>query len=139
MKNFRFWTALLLLAPPLGLLNGCGGGGGSSPSPTATATPVPTSTVGGRVLVVRVRDRAGNAVEGIVTLGTSVMATENGSATFNRDVPSGLATLKVEVDGDTTSASAMVKSSGTTFIAVTITPRVTPAPTATLPPPPFGL
>ncbi len=139
MKLFRFWTALLLFAPLLAIFAGCGGGGGSnsSVSPTATPKPAPTATLGARVLVVQLRDRAGQPVDGIVTVGATVLATGDGNATFNRNVAAGRTTVSAEVDGDVTTATVDVKTAGTTITTLTITPRVTPAPTATLPPPPF--
>lgn len=142
MKKSRFLSVSLLLAPALALLNGCGGGGGSSgggggSTPTATPTVSPTATLGARVLVVQLRDAKGGRVDGIVTVGTAIVATVNGDATFNRNLAAGAVSVSAEVDGDTTTGTATVKSGGTTAFTLTIAPRVTPAPTAPLPPPPF--
>ena len=147
MKNFRFWAALLLFAAPVALLHGCGGGGsgggGSAPSPTASPTFAPTPTVGARVLVVQLRDRGGNPVDGIVSIGTapvagtSIQATSGGAATFNRNVAAGTTPVSAEVDGETTRGSIVVKVSGTIIYTLTVAPQVSPAPTTTVPPPPF--
>lgn len=138
MKKLRILAALLLLVPTLALFTGCGGGGGgSSTSPTATPTAAPTATVGARVLVVQLRDSSGGRVDGIVTVGTAIVPTVSGDATFNRNVASGAVTVSAEVDGDTTSGTATVKNGGTTTFLLTIAPRVSPAPSATIPPPPF--
>lgn len=133
---------MLLLAPPVALLNGCGGGGGggSTGSPTPIA---PTPTVGPRVLVVQLRDSAGNAVDGVVSIGanpvagTSILATSGGSVTFNRNVAAGTTPVKAEVEGNGTNGSILVKTAGTTIYTLLVTAQITPAPSATLPPPPF--
>ncbi|PQV65326.1 hypothetical protein B1R32_10165 [Abditibacterium utsteinense] len=138
MRKLHFFCAAFALALPVALL-GCGGGG-SGPSVDPTATPRPTTTAtpaaGSRVLVVQLRDAAQRSVDGIVSVGTATQATSAGSATFG-GVTEGTAKVSAEVDGEVTTGSALVKSAGTTIFTLTIAPHVTPAPSATLPPPPF--
>lgn len=142
MKKLRLLGVMLFAALPVVLI-GCGGGGGNGPSVSATATPratpraTATPVAGSRILVVQLRDNAKQAVDGIVTVGSSTLATSEGSATF-RGVAAGTLSVKAEVDGVVTTRSATVPSAaGTTFLTFTITPSVTPVATATLPPPPF--
>ncbi len=130
----------MLVALPLAILAGCGGGGGGGTSvrPTAAPTIAPTATLGSLILVVQLRDSARQPVDGIVTVGTSPpMATIAGNATFNRGVTAGAATVSAEVDGVVTTGTATVNATGSTVYTLTIAPSVTPAPTTTLPPPPF--
>ena len=87
--------------------------------------------------MVQLRDSAGRIVDGIVTVGGVVLATRDGDATFNRNLTAGAAVVSAEVDGDVSTATATVKTAGTTVFTLLIAPRITPAPTATLPAPPF--
>ncbi len=142
MKKLRFLGVLLFAALPVVLI-GCGGGGGNGPSGSATATPratpgaTSTPVAGSPILVVQLRDSSKQPVDGIVTVGSSTLSTSGGSATF-RGVAAGTVNVNAEVDGVVTTRSAMVPTAaGTTFFTLTISPGVTPAATATLPPPPF--
>ena len=138
MKNLRFIAALFLAFLPA-LLIGCGGGsgGGGTPSATATPTAAPTATLGPRALTVQLRDNAGRRVEGIVTVGNAVVSTNNGDATFNRDIAAGTATVSAEVDGSVTTGQVTVQNTGTTTFVLRVSPRVTPVPGGTIPPSPF--
>lgn len=143
MKKLQFLVAALLLAFPA-ILIGCGGGGSSSPSgggssggsATTTPRPMATTVAGGRALVVQLRDSAGRPVDGIVTLGTLSLPTTGGNVTFS-GVAAGSVTVSAEVDGVVNTRSATIQGSGTTTFAFVVIPSVTPAPTATIPPPPF--
>ncbi len=143
MKKFKFLAAVALWSFPVALI-GCGGGsgGGGTTPPTPTATPVSTPratstpVAGARILVIQLRDAAGNPVDGIVTVGAANQATSGGNATF-RGVAAGSVTVSVEVDGNVTTRQVAVQPAQTTISTITLSPAVTPAPTATLPPPPF--
>lgn len=137
MKHISLGALLLLGTLPL-FLNGCGGGGGGSSSVGPTNTPRPTSTPGAsaRILVVQLRDAAGGLVDGIITVGSSNVATSGGQATF-RSVASGRVAVSAEVNGATTSGTATVAASGTTTFVLTIATQLTPSPTTTPPSAPF--
>lgn len=121
-------------------VTGCGGGS-SGPSPVATRTPVPTGTpVTNNLIVVRLSDSGGLAVDGVVnlTVGLNVyhMGTTGGQASFV-GFAAGTYSLSAQVNGQTQTRPVPV-ASGTTTVDFVFSAGVTPAPTATIPAPPFG-
>ena len=116
---------------------GCGGGGGggssSGPSnPSPTSTPVPT----GVSVTVQLRDVAGAAVDGIVTIGDQRRATTGGDAVFT-SVALGARTASAQVNGATYSKN-FVATLGANTVPIAINPAVSATPATTPPaPPPF--
>ena len=121
----------------LGCSGGGGGGNGGNGGPSPTATPrAPTPTpVGLNRIVFRLNDGAGNAVDGLVTIGGFTRATVGGEAIFSGFVPRSYSATIV-VNG-VTSTRAFVATAGTTTVVVAINANSGPQPTATPPAPPF--
>lgn len=121
-------------------LAGCGGGS-SGPTIGATPTPVASGTpIANNLIVVRLSDSSGLPAEGVVSLTIGIrsyrMGTTGGQAPFV-GFAAGTYSLSAQVNGQTQTRSVIV-ANGTTTVAFVFGTGVTPAPTATIPPAPFG-
>ncbi len=135
---WRFSPAVALLASGL-CVTGCGGGGSG---PTVRPTPLPVATgtpVANNLISVRLNDSSGLAVDGVVSLtvglNTYRMGTTGGQASFV-GFAAGTYSLSAQVNTQTQTRSVPV-GSGTTTVDFLFGTGVTPAPTATIPAPPF--
>ena len=146
MFSFPRGTGAVLLVFGALWFAGCGGGS-SGPTPSPTRTPVPgvTPTPGGtptsrNLIIVRLRDSGGAAVDGVVALtvgaDTFRLGTTGGQASFAGFVAGSYA-ISAQVNGRTQSKT-FVAAAGATTVDIVFPTGVVPLPTGTIPPPPFG-
>ena len=136
-QTMKFSTSRILLALSVAMmpaaLVGCGGGGGSSAGPSVSIAPTPVPQTGVNVTV-QLRDGAGAAVEGLVTLDGKRRATTGGNAAF-ANVSGGSLTASAEVNGMTYSRN-FVATLGANTVQIAIDPAATTPPNGTPPAPP---
>lgn len=117
-------------------LAGCGGGGSSAGPTNPVPTPTPVVVTKANVIV-KLRDPAGVAVDGIVTVGGQQRATTGGVASF-ANVTVGALTATAEVNGKNYTQN-FVATIGTTTVQIAIDPNVGTTPGGQPPAPPtFG-